>query len=89
MCVSGRVVPCAICSALTVLSYNGKPTHHESLITRGLFVLDMSADGSSATLRSHDIAWTEGEPLEPRIESMGVFADAASSSSSSSSSSSA
>ena len=56
-----------------MLSYNGKPTHHESLITRGLFVIDMSLDGSSATLRSHEIAWTQ-EDSEPRIESMGVFA---------------
>eukprot|EP01043_Picozoa_sp_COSAG02_P034479 COSAG02_NODE_2412_length_8920_cov_2.506178_6_plen_65_part_00 len=48
--------------------------HHESFITRGLFVIDLSPDGSSRILRSHEIAWTE-EDTEPRIESMGVFAD--------------
>ena len=59
-----------------VMSYNDKPTHHESLITRGLFVLDVSEGGASATLRSHDVAWKQGAGVaEPHIASMGVFQD--------------
>ena len=40
-------------------SYNGKPVEHESLITRGIFVFKLSADGGKATLASAQVAWKE------------------------------
>ena len=48
----------------TVLSYNDKPVHHESLITRGAFVFDISGD--TATLSSNVVAWKEKLPGFPR-----------------------
>jgi hypothetical protein len=37
-----------------ILNYNDKPSHHESTITSGVFVLDVSA--SSATLESSEVS---------------------------------
>ena len=51
-------------TAWTVLSYNDKPTHHESLITRGVFVL--SVGDHSASLTSSAVAWKEKLPGFPR-----------------------
>lgn len=60
-----------------VLSYNDKPNaHHESLITRGMFVLKVAGD--AATLESATEAWSENDVVKrPLIGSMAVVPGAA------------
>ena len=58
-------------TVFVVLSYNDRPQKHESLIARGIFVLNI--EGDTATLLSSAEAWGEGDVVKrPELEMMAV-----------------
>ena len=54
------------------LSFNDKPVQHESLVTTGIFVMEIGADGNSASLVSEVVGWKQGNRSTPRIVAMGM-----------------